>query len=165
MQLLNRRLLILGATSATLSFHKVNATNDTPTEHLVKILNGHPVDPQKGMVFYPHIIKIKPGDSIKFKPESPGHNSQSTQGMIPEAATPWKGKISEEITVEFQIPGVYGYHCLPHRFAGVVGLVIVSGDNMNANVETAKSVKQIGGARRVWNEIWTEVETKGLLTS
>lgn len=114
--------------------------------------------------FIPRIVKVKPGDTVKFVAVEKGHNSASTRGMLPDGAEKWKGKINKDIEVTFEKPGIYGYECSPHVSLGMVGLVIVEGEGMTDNLEAAKSLKKRGRAKKVWNEIWAEVEEKGLLS-
>lgn len=133
------------------------------TVHEVKMLNAHPDNRAQTMVFVPNILKIAPGDTVKFLPSDPGHNTQSTKGMIPAGTEGWKSKAGEEFEVTLTEPGVYGYNCLPHNAAGMVGLIIVEGEGMAANLDDAKSARQIGLAKRRWSEIWTEVESQDLL--
>ncbi|MEO0850328.1 MAG: pseudoazurin [Pseudomonadota bacterium] len=133
------------------------------TVHEIKMLNAHPDNRAQTMVFVPNILKIAPGDTVKFLPSDPGHNTQSTKGMIPAGTEGWKSKAGEEFEVTLTEPGIYGYNCLPHNAAGMVGLIIVEGDGMTANLEDAKSARQIGLAKRRWSEIWSEVEAENLL--
>jgi len=79
------------------------------------------------MVFEPAFVKLSPGDSIRFVAADKGHNAETTEGMLPEGATPFVGKINEELTVTFDVPGLYGVHCKPHYAMGMV-LVIAVGD-------------------------------------
>ena len=83
------------------------------------------------MVFEPAVIKIQPGDSIKWLNANPGHNAASINEMIPSGAKAWNGKMNEEIVVEFTEEGVYGYKCTPHYILGMVGLVIVGNPESN----------------------------------
>lgn len=52
--------------------------------------------------------------------------------------------MNEEITVTFDVEGVYGYKCLPHYGMGMVGLIQV-GDGP-ANAQDAQEVKHPGRA-------------------
>ena len=65
------------------------------------------------MVFEPDYLKIKPGDSVKFIATQKSHNAATIDDMIPEGATPFKGKIDEELQVTFDKPGFYGIKCIP----------------------------------------------------
>ena len=79
------------------------------------------------MVFEPALVKIAPGDNIHFVAASKGHNAETSDGMLPEGATPFVGKVNEELTVTFDVPGLYGVNCKPHYAMGMV-LVIAVGD-------------------------------------
>ncbi|MEM7289129.1 MAG: pseudoazurin [Rhizobiaceae bacterium] len=130
----------------------------------VRMYTKDPDNKKNRNVFLPRIVKISPGDTVKFVASERGHNSESTKGMLPEGTEGWKGKISKDIEVTFDKPGIYGYHCTPHRTLGMVGAVIVEGDGMTDNLEAAKAAKQRGKAKKVWQEIWAEIEEKNLLT-
>lgn len=92
----------------------------------VKMLNRNATG---AMPFEPDFRKLRPGDKIHFRAVHSGHNAASIDGMIPAGAQPFKGKINEEITVEFTQPGFYGIHCLPHYGMGMVMLVQVGEGN------------------------------------
>lgn len=128
------------------------------TTHEVQMLNQHPEDKKLKMVFYPRIVVAEPGDTISFVATDKGHNSQSIDGMAPEGAAGWKGKINNGVEVTLDKPGFYGFQCAPHSALGMVGLVIVKGEGMMDNLEAAKAVKQRGKAEGAWNDIWAEVE-------
>ncbi len=98
-------------------------------DHEVKMLNKG--SDGQTHVFEPAFLKIAPNDTVTFTPVSKGHDSQSIDGMIPDGAQPWKGKISQKITVQFTKPGLYGYECMPHYALGMVGLIQVGDDTSN----------------------------------
>jgi pseudoazurin len=105
-------------------------------DHQVKMLNKGELG---AMVFEPSLVEIAPGDSVTFVPTDKGHNAESIPGYLPEGAEPFKGKINQEITVQFDMPGAYGVKCQPHFGLGMVALVVV-GENPS-NLEAGKSVK------------------------
>ncbi len=129
----------------------------------VGMYNRDPDNKKLRNVFKPRLLKIKPGDTVRFKTVQKGHNSESIKGMIPDGAKKWKSKISKDADVTFDKPGIYGYKCTPHYSLGMVGLIIVEGEGMTANLEAAKAVKQRGKAKKIFDEIWAEVEKEGLL--
>ncbi len=49
----------------------------------VKMLNKGAEGP---MVFEPALLKIAPGDVVKFLPTNKGHNAETIKGMLPEGA-------------------------------------------------------------------------------
>lgn len=88
----------------------------------VKMLNQG----EKGsMVFEPDFLHLKPGDKVKFIATNKSHNAATIDGMVPEGATGFKGKINEEIEVAFDHPGFYGIKCSPHYGMGMVMLIKV----------------------------------------
>lgn len=104
---------------------RAEAGGATGEIHVVRMLNRHP---DHGiMVFDPPVLSVEPGDRVQFVPTTNGHNAQSIDGLIPEGAEPWRGRINQEITVEFAVPGAYAYKCLPHYGTGMIGLVVVGG--------------------------------------
>jgi pseudoazurin len=71
------------------------------------------------MVFEPALLRIAPGDTVRFRATHPGHNAEALQVMTPEGAPLFKGRINEEIAITFDRPGVYGYQCKPHYGLGI----------------------------------------------
>ncbi len=113
------------------------ATPAFAAEHEVKMLNKG-TDGQN-MVFEPAFLKVQPGDTVRFVPTDKGHDAETIPGMLPDGAQPFKGKISQEVTVTFDKPGIYGYRCVPHFGMGMVGLIEVGGSTANlAAAEQAK---------------------------
>ncbi|MEM6681094.1 MAG: pseudoazurin [Pseudomonadota bacterium] len=135
---------------------------DEATTHEIKMLNKHP-DNNERMVFYPSVVRVKVGDTVKFLPENPGHNSASTRGAIPAGAEAWKGRINKELEVTMTVPGFYAYNCTPHRASGMVGMIIVEGPGMMDNMEKVKKTRQVGKAKKVWESIWETAEAEGML--
>ncbi len=83
------------------------------------------------MVFEPSSLRIAPGDSVKFVAADRGHNAETVEGMLPEGAAGFVGKINEEIEVTFATEGFYGIKCKPHFAMGMV-MVIAVGDGDTA---------------------------------
>ena len=98
------------------------------------------------MVFEPALVKVAPGDSVTFIAVDKGHNAEVISTMLPAGAATFKGKMSQNLTVKFTKPGVYGYKCLPHYGLGMVGAVIVG--NSPANAAQAKSASHPGKAKQ-----------------
>lgn len=105
-------------------------------DHRVEMLNRGDAG---AMVFEPALVRIAVGDTVTFVPTNPGHNAETIAGMIPDGAEPFKGRISQEITVTFSEPGAYGIKCLPHFNMGMVALVVV-GEAPPANLEDVKAI-------------------------
>lgn len=104
-------------------------------------------------VFEPALIRIKPGDSVHFVATTKGHDAASVPGMLPKGAQPFAGKMSQDVTVTFKQPGVYGIECRPHYAMGMVALV-VAGEPVN--LAAAKAVKHPGKAGRVFADLFKE---------
>ena len=131
------------------------ATTDpaSAAEHEIKMLN-------KGeagiMVFEPAFLEIAPGDTVHFRTVDKGHNAASIDGMMPDGAAPWKGGLSKDVDVTFEIEGVYGIRCLPHYPMGMVALIAVG--NPSVNLETARRVKQPGKAKQRMVELLDQLD-------
>lgn len=91
------------------------------------------------MMFEPAFLRVQPGDTVRFIPTDKGHDAETIPGMLPDGAQPFKGKLSEELKVTFQTPGLYGYRCLPHFGMGMVGLIAVG--NTAPNLDAVRQVK------------------------
>ena len=105
--------------------------------HSVKMLNQGPTGV---MVFEPAYLKINIGDSVTFESTDAAHNSASIPGMIPSSASSWNGGLSQDITVMFDVAGIYGYQCTPHSMMAMVGVIQVGDDK--SNLDSAKAVAQ-----------------------
>ncbi len=116
----------------------------------VKMLNRGAAGP---MVFEPNLVRIAPGDTVHFIAADKGHDALSVPGMVPDGAQPFEGKLSQDLSVTFTVPGVYGFKCKPHYAMGMVGVVVV-GDPVN--LDAAKTVKQVGRAKTVFAKLLDE---------
>lgn len=149
--MLDRRTILFGAgATALLAASRIAAQ---ATTHVVEMTGS----PGGEMAFSPRILRVARGDSVTFRPVSGPHSCQSTPGMIPQGAKSWRSRIGAPVTVTFERAGYYGYHCLPHRSLGMVGLVIVEGEGRDANLEAARAVRHPGKAVGAWERIWEEV--------
>ena len=102
------------------------------------------------MVFEPSILDVNVGDTVIFEATDAAHNSESMEGMIPNGAVSWSGPLSKDISVTFDIPGVYGYQCTPHSMMAMVGIIRV-GKNID-NLESLKAVANIKKSSFVMNQ-------------
>jgi pseudoazurin len=109
------------------------------------------------MVFEPALVKIEPGDTVKFMATDKGHNAESIKGMLPADATPFVGKSNEDVTVAFDKPGAYGVKCMPHYGMGMVALVVVGTPR---NLAEAKAVPQVGKAKQVFAALFEKLPTQ-----
>lgn len=156
-----RVLLQAGAAAATLTIAAPRLAR-AQTVHEIQMLNQDPDNPRLRMVFSPRILVAQPGDMVKYVAVDRAHNTQSTQGMLPAGVEGWNGRVNEEVELTLESPGFYGYQCTPHLTLGMVGLIIVEGDGMDANLEEARAVRHRGRAQAAWDEIWEEVTAMGL---
>jgi len=142
-----RTMVLAAAAFATLAM----AGGAQAADHEVQMLNKG----EKGaMVFQPDLIQAAPGDTVTFVPTDKSHDAESIKGMIPEGAEPFKGKMSEKITVTVTAEGVYGVRCIPHYGMGMVALIVVG---KPVNLEEAKVVKHPGKAKKVFADLFAQV--------
>jgi pseudoazurin len=134
------------------------------TVHEVQMLTRDP-DGSGLQVFKPRLITAAVGDTVKFVPTDPTHQSSSIEEMIPAGVEGWEGEINKEVSYVLPTPGVYGYKCIPHYAAGMVGMIVVEGEGMADNLEEAKAVSHPGLAGREFNEIFENAEEEGMLSS
>ena len=114
--------------------------NAFTADYTVKMLNQ---GASGVMVFEPAVLKILPGDSVTFEATDAAHNSASISGMIPPGAKEWNGDLSKDITVTFDIEGVYAYQCTPHAMMAMVGIIEVGNNQSNLEI-----IKTIAGATK-----------------
>lgn len=145
-----KKLLLAAAGAAAL----LVAGAASAAEHEVRMLNR---GAQGAMVFEPQVLRIAPGDKVRFVPVDKGHNAESLEGMTPEGAAPFKGKMNEALTVVFEKPGVYGYQCRPHYAMGMVGLIVVG--DAAVNLDAAKAVTLKGRAKARMAEAFAALES------
>ena len=144
-----RKIVMLGALVAGLGM----AGMAQAAEVQIKMLNK---GTEGVMVFEPAVVKIAPGDTVRFVPADKGHNVESIEAMLPEGAPAVVGKISEEVAVTFDKPGVYGYKCKPHYGMGMVTMVVV-GDA--PNLDQAKAATHPGKAKQVFAGLFDKLAT------
>ncbi|KQS54078.1 hypothetical protein ASG17_13015 [Brevundimonas sp. Leaf363] len=108
------------------------------------------------MVFDPPFLRMRAGDTVKFIATDRGHNAASITGMTPDGATPFNGRINQEIEVTLTVPGLYGYKCTPHTGMGMVGLIQVGAAGNRAAATTA-SARIPGLGKTVMADLLTRV--------
>ncbi len=145
-----RKVIVLGALVAALGF----AGAASAAEVEVKMLNK---GTEGVMVFEPALVKINPGDTVKFVAADKGHNVESIETMLPEGAKAFTGKMSEEISVTFDKAGVYGYRCKPHYGMGMVGMVVVG---EATNLDQAKAAAHPGKAKQAFSNLFDKLNTQ-----
>ena len=106
-------------------------------------------------LFDPPILFAAPGDTIRFVPDDGMHGVKAIKGMLPAGATPWRGRMGEEVAVTLDQPGVYGVKCRSGYEIGMVGLIVV-GDTP-PNFEAAQQVRHPPAAAKAFQEMFAEV--------
>ena len=97
------------------------------------------------MVYSKEVAKVAVGDTITWLPASKGHNVEII--AAPDGFDiPKKSKNGKEVSVTFEVPGVYYYWCIPHKGMGMIGLVVVGDDTSNKD-EIAKA-KALGKSKK-----------------
>lgn len=89
------------------------------------------------MVFEPALTKVAVGDTVTFLPTDKGHNAETIKDLLPAGAEAFKGAMGKEIVVTFTAPGAYGVKCAPHLGMGMVALVVVGDEPVDAEVINA----------------------------
>ena len=88
----------------------------------VEMLNKR--DDGAKMVYSQDITRIDVGDTVTWVPTSKGHNVEFIAGPDGWDA-PKKSKNNKEVSITFDMPGVYLYQCSPHKSMGMIALVVV----------------------------------------
>lgn len=144
-----RKVIMLGALVAALGF----AGAASAAEVEVKMLNK---GTEGVMVFEPALVKVNPGDTVKFVAADKGHNVESIEAMLPEGGKAFTGKVNEEVTVTLDKPGVYGFRCKPHYGMGMVGMIVVGEP---ANLDQAKAAAHPGKAKQAFANLFDKLAT------
>ena len=77
------------------------------------------------MVYSEDLVTIDVGDTITWVPTAKGHNVEFVAG--PDGwDIPKKSKNNKEVSITFDVPGVYVYVCTPHATMGMLGVVMVA---------------------------------------
>jgi pseudoazurin len=135
-----RRYLVMAAFAAVMAM----AGGANAAEVEVKMLNK---GAEGMMVFEPALIKVAPGDTVKFVAIDKGHNAETVKGMLPEGGATFIGKTGEDVAVKFDQAGIYGVKCAPHYGMGMVAMIVVG---TPTNEEQVKAVSQVGKAKQVF---------------
>ena len=97
------------------------------------------------MVYSQDIARVAVGDTITWVPTSKGHNVEFIAG--PDGADlPKKSKNNKEVSIKFDVPGIYFYQCTPHKGMGMVALVVVGDDT--SNKDTIAKAKAVGKSKK-----------------
>ncbi len=97
------------------------------------------------MVYSQDIAKVAVGDTITWVPTSKGHNVEFIAG--PEGwDIPKKSKNNKEVSITFDVPGIYLYQCTPHKGMGMIALVVVGDDT--SNKDAISKAKAMGKSKK-----------------
>ena len=97
------------------------------------------------MVYSNELAKVAVGDTITWLPASKGHNVEIV--AAPDGfKIPKKSKFNKEVSITFDVPGIYYYWCTPHKTMGMIGLVVVGDDT--SNKEEIAKVKTLGKSKK-----------------
>lgn len=97
------------------------------------------------MVYSQDIARVAVGDTITWVPTSKGHNVEFVAG--PEGwDLPNKSKNNKEVSITFDVPGIYLYQCTPHKGMGMIALVVVGDDT--SNKDAISKAKALGKSKK-----------------
>ena len=97
------------------------------------------------MVYSEELTRVEVGETITWVPTSKGHNVEWIAG--PDGAElPKKSKNSKEVSMTFEVPGIYYYLCTPHKGMGMIGLVVVGNDT--SNKDAIAKAKALGKSKK-----------------
>ena len=128
---------------------------ELPTEYTLEMWNKDPDDKKRKMVFSEEIIAVAPGAIVTWLATDKGHNVQIIDG--PEGYDlPKKSKLSKDVTITFDEPGVYVYVCTPHASMGMMGIVIV-GDLTQEGIDAIRDAKMKGKSKKKFKQMLAEL--------
>ena len=97
------------------------------------------------MVYSEDVARVNVGDTVTWVPTSKGHNVEIV--AAPEGFDiPKKSKNNKEVSITFDVPGIYYYWCTLHKSMGMIGLVIV-GDDVS-NKDAIAKAKAMGKSKK-----------------
>ena len=130
------------------SGHRLVFASDMSIDMLNKYANGNK------MVYSKEIAKVAVGDTITWLPASKGHNVEII--AAPDGYDiPKKSKNGKEVSITFEVPGIYYYWCTPHKGMGMIGLVVVGDDTSNKD-KIAKA-KALGKSKKKLKKLLSEL--------
>lgn len=140
---------------ATLGLLMAMATSAFAEDATVEMWNKDPDDKKRKMVFSQEIVTIEPGQSITWIATDKGHNVEFIDG--PDGAKlAKKSKLSKDVTLSFDTPGVYVYVCSPHASMGMIGIVVV-GELTQEGVDAIKDAKLKGKSKKKFAALLAEL--------
>ena len=131
------------------------ATSAFAEDATVEMWNKDPEDKSRKMVFSQEIVTIEPGESVTWLATDKGHNVELIDG--PDGYDlPKKSKLSKDVTLTFDKPGVYVYVCTPHASMGMIGIVVV-GELTQEGIDAVKDAKVKGKSKNKFKTLLAEL--------
>jgi len=131
------------------------ATSAFAEDATVEMWNKDPADKKRKMVFSQEIVTIEPGESVTWLATDKGHNVELIDG--PDGYDlPKKSKLSKDVTLTFDKPGVYVYVCTPHASMGMIGIVVV-GELTQEGIDAVKDAKVKGKSKNKFKTLLAEL--------
>ena len=127
---------------SAVAFIGLLSTSAFAEDTTVEMLNKR--DDGAKMVYSEDITRIDVGDTVTWVPTSKGHNVEIM--AAPEGYDiPKKSKLSKEVAITFDTPGVYLYQCTPHKTMGMIAIVVVGegGNDISKAKVSGKSKKKL----------------------
>jgi pseudoazurin len=132
-----------------------NKTEIPPSQYFIEMWNKDPEDKKRKMVFSEEILVVQPGDLIQFVATDKGHNVEFIDG--PDGVElPKKSKISKDVMITLDEPGVYVYVCTPHASMGMIGIVVV-GELTQEAIDAVRDAKVRGKSKKKFNQLLKEL--------
>jgi pseudoazurin len=140
----------------TLGLLMAMATSAFAEDVTLEMWNKDPDDSKRKMVFSEEIVTIEPGESVTWLATDKGHNVQMIDG--PDGYDlPKKSKLSKDVTLTFDQPGVYVYVCTPHASMGMIGIVVV-GELTQEGIDAVKDAKVKGKSKKKLADLVAELQ-------
>ena len=121
-----------------------------------------------GVKFEPLVVYVEPGEKVSWTGMA-GHNVETLGAMIPEGGVELNTELGEDVTVQFDTPGIFVYKCTPHWGTRMGGIVVVGEpddpgtilDDYLAAIETDRA--GLLPAKGLLKKARKDMEEKGLL--
>ena len=147
--------LRLTAVAALVALAFALPTGALAEDTTVEMLNKR--DDGAKMVYSQDITRIDVGDTVTWVPTSKGNNVEFIAGPDGWEA-PKKSKLSKEVSITFDTPGVYLYQCTPHKTMGMIAIVVVG--KPEEVKDRFKDVKVRGKSKKKLKELLSELNVE-----
>lgn len=141
-----------------------SSADTKPTGKVIEI-RMYTVDPDdlsRQHVFKPRLVRAEIGDTIRFIPTEISHQSSSIEAMLPDGVQGWEGAINGEVSYILPAAGLYGFQCVPHYAAGMVGLIVVEGEGKTDNLDAARTASHPGLGAPQFAAIFAKAVDRGM---